>query len=190
VTIFRIPIDITWNYGHGSPGANVWHGRTDGDPADSGIEDQLTWIKDFYTSILNLYRPAVKIAFNGEAQGVGSDTGTILTGTPWTLTGTAGAADAAPVLAVLCQWRAATGGRSGRGRTFLGPLGSGVAEADGSVYSGSQTAVQNAMNALIDASDSAINGALGIFSRTDGVMRDFVSGTVSPDFAVMRSRRD
>lgn len=190
MTIFAFPVTIEWGYATGSPGANVWHGRTDGDPAPSGVDDQSNWIQDFYTALADRCPSEVSFSWSGEAVGVGSDVGAIITGDPWTINGT-GTGDRAPtLLAGLVQWKSSAGGRKGRGRLFHGPLQGSTENSDGTPTPSYLSDLLSAAQDLVDASDSAANGALGIFSRSDGLLRDFVSAQVSSEFAVLRSRRD
>lgn len=186
-----IPIDITWTGASGSPGVNVWHGRIDS--AVEPFEDLGTlteFLETFYSGLLSLFTTTTTIRWAGEANGVGDDTGDLFTSDPWTLTGTGSNGAMPPANCMLASWRAATGGRSGRGRTFLGPLDRGAEENNGTPAELFRTAVQGEIDELISSSSGFGNGALGIYSRADGVFRDFVSGTCPNYFAVLRSRRD
>jgi hypothetical protein len=186
-----IPITLDWGYGHGSPGANVWHVRTTGAPGSGGeLEGLVEMLQDFYTSIAGLFNATTTIRFEGEANGVGDDVGSYATAPPWTVTGTDAGSVAPPVLAMLVQWRAQSGGRNGRGRTFLGPLAASAVESNGTPSETARAAVQSAADDLIESSDSFANGAFVVYSRTENVARDFITASVPNDFAVLRSRRD
>lgn len=187
----RIPIDLTWSGATGSPGVNVWHARTEstiGEPED--VDALAGYLEDFYTAIANVYPSTVTIAFGGEATGVGDDSETIFPAPAWSVTGTGAAAFAPPVLAMYVNWRAATGGRNGRGRTFLGPHNAVIAEGNGTPTEDYRTLVQGAVDALVAESQNSLNGALGVYSRAENIFRDFSSGAVPNKFAVLRSRRD
>jgi hypothetical protein len=182
------PVEVDWGYGHGSPGANVWHLRTTATEGDLGGLSDI--IQAFYEDIAGLYNTTTTIKYLGEATGLGDDADTTFTSDPWTVTGTDSGSVAPPMLALLCQWRADTGGRSGRGRTFIGPLAAAAVGTDGTPNATQLTAIRDAAAALVDSSDSFGNGAVGIYSRVDGVIRDITTSSVPDDFAVMRSRRD
>jgi hypothetical protein len=187
----RIPITLEWTGASGSPGANVWHARGGdpiADPADfNGMAEIL---QQFYTDIAALIPNQVTISFDGEVQGVGDDVGEQWDTNPWTMTGSSTGGYAPPANCLLAQWRAATGGRSGRGRTFIGPLTNAIIDSDGTPQGSVVTTLQDAIDDLVSASTGFGNGALGIYSRVDSVFRDFVSGTAADYFAVLRSRRD
>jgi hypothetical protein len=187
----RIPIDLTWTGASGSPGVNIWHARVDSilDP-NPDVDAMADVLNTFYDEIKGMYSNQVAIRFAGEAQGVGDDTGNTYTGTPWTVNGTNGTGFMPPADCVLVQWRASTGGRSGRGRTFIGPCAGSAEESNGTPTEDSRTLIQGAADNLIDASDSFGNGALGIYSRTQDTFRDVVAAAVPNYFAVLRSRRD
>lgn len=192
MVIARVPIGINWSYGTGSPGANIWHARWDGDldgsPQLAGLLDDL---QTFYDDISGLFTPAVTIHFDGEVTGLGGDTGETASYDPWTITGSAGSGSGLPTSnQIVVGWKTGSGGRSGRGRTFLGPLETGVSGADSLPVPGAITAVQDAADLLISEGLDAGNGSWGVFSRQDNVVRDFTSATVRREFGVLRSRRD
>lgn len=191
MSIARIPIEITWTGTTGSPGVNVWHGRFDsGDPADGDLEGLTEILQDFYDTIKTCFPSSVSFKWLGEASGVGADDGEFFTSPGWTVVGTGTEGYLPPALAMYVNWRAATGGRSGRGRTFLGPLSQNLSEANGTPNDLYRGDVVTAVDNLVSASLSDLNGALGVFSRQDGLLRDFISGDVPNKFAVLTSRRD
>lgn len=188
---YRMPVEITWTQASGSPGANIWHVRTTGSVGDSGEAQGLSDIvRDFYTAIQGFFPSPVNISFNGEFQGVGDDTGSSAITTPWGIDGTADPEFLPPANCLLAAWGTSGGGRSGRGRTFIGPLGTGNAEDNGTPVEAARSELLAAMEDLIESSDSFANGAVGIYSRTQDVFRDVVSAKVPNYFAVLRSRRD
>lgn len=187
----RIPINLSWSGATGSPGVNVWHGRitvVEGPTPD--LEDLAEWLETFYTSMASAYPTGTLIQFLGEAQGVGDDEGNTYLADPWSVSGSGAGGFLPPATQMFVNWRALTGGRSGRGRTFIGPLQAGVAQADGTPTTAYRDALANAASALIESSDSFDNGALGIYSRTQNTFRDFVLSEVPDMFASLRSRRD
>jgi len=187
----RIVVDVSWGTASGSPGVNVFHARGDStvdiNPDFNVLSEML---ETFYADINQQFPSTLTFSQNGEVTGVGDDTGSVWSTDPWTVTGVAPDNYLPPANCMLVNWRAATGGRSGRGKTFLGPLNDNVSEANGTPEESSRVDVQNAVDALIASSTGFGNGALGIYSRTQDIFRDFVSGNVPNDFAVLRSRRD
>jgi hypothetical protein len=87
-------------------------------------------------------------------------------------------------------WRTASATRAGRGRTFLGPIGSGALDSDGTIKSDTLDAVRTAAQDLVADSLGFGNGALVVYSPTHDIARDFTASAVRDQFAVLRSRRD
>ncbi len=191
MAIARMPVNISWGYGTGSPGANIWHLRTTGDfPSDTEAQGLSEIVEGFYSALANLFHVSWRARFDGEISGLGTDTGATQTIDPWEVLG----GQAGEVLPtsnqIVVGWRSSTGGRRGRGRTFLGPLHAGVLAADSLPTTDAIDDVQAAADALVSASTGFTNGALGVYSRTDDLVRDFTSATVRREFAVLRTRRD
>jgi len=187
----RIAVDLTWSGASGGPGANVWHLRAD--PADtfgSAFQAMIDSIQQFYVSISPLYPGGVTASFSGEVSGVGPDNGTTGTVNGWATSGGGGAAFMPPMTQMLVNWTTGSGGRRGRGRTFIGPLSPNYQEADGTPSSAGVTVLTNAAAALVEDSDSFTNGAVVVYSRTDGLARDITGSSVPNRFSVLRSRRD
>lgn len=186
----RMTVDINWTGASGSPGANVWHMRFTNASAPGGDQDAMVEaVRDFYTAINGDFTASTTLSFNGELRGVGDDSDSLYTATPWSVTGT-GSNFAPPADCAIVSWRTSAATRSGRGRTFLGPLNSAAIESNGTPTEGFRSGNQAAIDDLIETSDSFANGALGVYSRTENVFRDFVSGTMPNYFAILRSRRD
>jgi len=188
---FRIPVNIEWDGASGSPGVNVFHGRSDTDEGtDETLGDLAGMLQSFYDGIKGAFPSSLEFSFLGEATGVGDDTGEAYSADPWTVTGTAGSSYLPPALTMLVAWRTAGAGRSARGRTFLGPISGGLTDNDGTPSASTIAAIQAEVDDLISNSTNYFNGALGIYSRTQNIFRDLVSGEVPNYFAVLRSRRD
>jgi len=189
--LFTLPIRITWPYGTGSPGANVWHFRTTGAfNDDSDAEAMIDAVHDFYSGIVTFYRSDVDIDFDGVVTGMGADSGESATFDTWHVDGTATGDALSSALQMCISWGSGSGGRSGRGRTFIGPLPSTIDASDGVPVQAAADQLLDAANALIETSDSFANGAVGVWSPTDGVLRDFTVASVRRQFAILRSRRD
>lgn len=192
MTIATVPIRLSWTGATGSPGANVWHPRWDGDLGGSAqLAGLLEDLEAFYTAIALLFPPTWSANFDGEITGLGDDLGDSATYEAWSVVGTANTGNFLPPSnQMLVSWRTGSGGRRGRGRTFLGPVAVAVSDAVGTPTTGAIDVVQDAADALIAASSDPGNGAWGVYSRVDGVVRDFVTALVPDEFAVLRSRRD
>lgn len=187
----RIPIEIAWTGASGSPGQNIWHARVDSlaDP-NPDVQSMADMLETFYSAMSGSYTTTTTIRFLGEATGVGDDAGDFFTADPWTVAGDGAGGFFPPSQCLLVQWRTSSGGRRGRGRTFIGPLNDGLDEGNGTPDEGVRSGVQAAIDALIEDSDSFGNGALGIYSRVEDTFRDLTSGSCANYFAVLRSRRD
>lgn len=170
----------------------MFHIRFDtiGLPGEGPIFTLTQLIRDFYDDIKGILPTTYTVRFAGEAQGVGAEQGDTFEADPWTVTGTAAFGYAPPADALLVKWSALTGGRRGRGKTYLGPLTIWALEDNGTPKEEVRSSVQAAADALVSASLSDLNGAVGVYSRVDGLFRDFASATVPNSFASLRSRRD
>jgi hypothetical protein len=187
----RIPVALEWSLASGSPGANIWHVRGDvtSGPGND-IQAMVDAIRDFYAECAGLFPNTMRARFYGEGSGVGDDAETFFPLTGWTVDGTGTNEYMPPATALCVTWRTSSGGRNGRGRTFLGPLATSFSEGNGTPDEPARAGVQTAVDNLVETSDSFANGAVGIYSRLENVLRDIVSGTVPNEFAVLRSRRD
>lgn len=185
------PVQIAWSYGTGSPGANVWHLRSTGSAIGGADAQSMSdIIKAFYQDIAGYFPTGVTIDFLGTVTGLGDDLGDSATLTPWQVVGTGGTGRLSSALQLVVSWKSNTGGRKGRGRTFIGPLNSGLADGSGVPTSAGATDLQAAAEDLIEASDSFANGAIVVYSKVDGLARDVTQATVARKFGVLRSRRD
>lgn len=178
----------------GGAGTNTWHFRTDN---PIGIENEpstiMGWVRDFYTACAPFYPSSTVSSWDGSYTEVLTDAPAYsppVTG--WSVNGTntdqgyAGAASMAVV-----TWRTELASRSGRGRTFVGPLAKSVIEGNGSLTTTALATLRAAGAALVGQSNTNDGvGALGVFSPTQNVFRDMVGATVTDQVAVLRSRRD
>lgn len=187
----RIPIDLTWSIATGSPGVNVFHARADSlDAFNADFNALSALLEQFYTDIAAVIPNTVTISSQGEATGVGDDTGNTYSMDPWSVAGTSTGGYAPPANTMLVRWSAATGGRSGRGRTYISPITEAIIEANGTPDETARGIVATAAEDLVTSSQGFGNGALGIYSRVEDTFRDFVTSEVPNYFAVLRSRRD
>jgi len=116
---------------------------------------------------------------------------TIVPATPANSTVGTGGGNIPPQLASVVSWRTSTSGRSGRGRTYLGNLGSAALTVN-LVTAAAVTAINGAATTLISAIHAltAAGAApdLAVWSPTDGVVRPILTGSSDATFDTMRSR--
>jgi len=128
---------------------------------------------------------------NVTAKGFFNTEPTIVAATPVTSVVGTGGVDIPPQLASVVSWRTATAGRSGRGRTYLGMLGTASMTAS-NISSAFQTALNTAAGNLISQVKAlSLQGQppyLGVWSPTRGVIREVLSGSMDATFDTMRSR--
>lgn len=194
MTLTRFPVQITGPM-LPDPAMNIWHARVgDAWPTNKpGHENVVTALSNFYNQIKGLYPSGCTISFDGTAQEVGTAEPQYIDGlTSFTVAAT-GSSDSLPAAnALLVSWRTSLATRRGRGRTFIGPVVVSAAENNGTPEESNRSALQGAVNALVAASTAPDSDAwaIGVWSPTDGVLRDITSGTVPNRFGVIRSRRD
>lgn len=191
MSVYRFPVTLTYP-GAGGPGLNVWHLRTTGDavPSAGELEGLSNIIRDFYAAQVLWFAQGMTISYQGVATTVGLEPEYDSSAPAWTVTSTSSSGMAPPLLAVCVNWLTTNASRSGRGRTFLGPYTPAAIQADGTVSNGALTDARDAAAALVAASTGSANGAVGVWSPTDQVLRDVVGTATRDRFAVMTSRRD
>lgn len=186
----------TWTLEHpslGGVGTNTWHARTTAvtDPGQlielNALNAQLGAL---YVDLEGIYAGGTVIAFNGEWTRVDGATPDIVGADVNALVVGGTAAPLPPATALCIGWRTSVATKRGRGRTFLGPLNTACLQDDGTPTTATRTTVLDAALAFIDAFDDVDNGAYGVWSAADSVLRDFTQGRVADQFAVLRSRRD
>lgn len=159
---------------------NSWHFRTDGDEAPG--EDAAQALANFYDDISPRWPAAVQWRHDGLWLEVNEKIA--VETTPWLESGTIGLAQYAPAgVAVIASWRTEIRSRSGRGRTFLGGVDQTQLQGNGTPADEIRQLVVTAGETLIDTFSGVggAGGAFGVYSPTDGVIRDFTS-VQSPDY--------
>lgn len=188
---FSYAVQLTWTTASGSPGNNVFHGRTGGVGfQEDEVAGLSVYLNEFYEAIGGLFPSFVTITAPEYANGVGDDTGDQVPVEAWEVQGSGGAGFLPPANCMLVDWRTGTGGRRGRGRTFVGPLQSTVGQANGTPTEIHRGILEDAASDLIAASSGSLDGAWGVYSRVENVFRDWQSSSVPNLFGVLRSRRD
>lgn len=192
VAIFRVPVRIDYP-GTGGPGFNVFAVRTigpSGDDADQ-LEDAMDALTTFYTALAGRYQTGTIITLG---EGIIKDP----LGSPEyqnasvrTVNGTGQAGMGPALLAVVVSWRTTSATRSGRGRTFIGPLQTGQVETANGLPSASLiNGIRNAADDLVDASTGPSGWSLGVLSTKQGLLRDWTSASVQQRWSFLSSRRD
>ena len=190
MSIVRVPVRMDFTQ-PGGPGYNVWHIRTaDDNPETWELSGALDALEDFYQANAGLYHAGTTITI-GEGMvrdPLGSPT--YVDDDVRTLTGGNGSAPGSTMLAVVVSWRTTSATRSGRGRTFLGPITSAVVSGDGTPSNLFITQARAAATALVAASTAANGWAIGVLSTKQGIFRDAVGSSVRDRYSFLSSRRD
>jgi hypothetical protein len=182
----------------GSPAYNIWHLRaTDLFASQNEVGNALAALRTFYTTArawmpttCSVTVPYDLVVHQDDYQPVVGGTDEAVVFTPVTAPGTGGTSYAPAPTAGVVSWSTSIRSRSGRGRTFLGPLNAAAMYTDGTIHDTMRTAVDAAAQVLVDAGNDPDGWSWGVYSRTQHVMRDFVKGKASDKVAVLRSRRD
>lgn len=188
---YRHPVTINY-VGAGGPALNVWHLRTTGDDVPSGGELAAlsAVIEDFYTAVAGIYRLSTTISYSGVSTTIGEEPAYDASAPAWTVQGDGSNDATSPLLQICVGWLTTNASRSGRGRTFLGPLALEAVSADGTPSTSAIGVVRSAATALVTASGGFADGAVGVYSPTDGLIRDVVGSATRDVFAYLSSRRD
>nr|CRY97331.1 hypothetical protein [uncultured prokaryote] len=190
--VFRAVITID-HPSLGGTGTNTFHARTT-DESGPFVSAQLDGfgdtLKTFYTT-LNTVQPAnISTAFNGEWIRIDDESGSVVAVDTWTVAKSGTSQTLPPANCIVVSWKTAARTRSGMGRTFIGPIVDDAMDSMGTPSPTALSTVRGAAAALIGSQDEPADGALGVWSPTGSVLRDFTAATVSDQFAVLRSRRD
>lgn len=189
---YRATILCRFGAGAGT-GTNTWHFRTGADALpDDDLSPLLGYIQAFYTAVRTIVPTTYSWSWDGSVTEVLTDAPAyVAAGTGWTVTGSATNGSYGPAAGMACvTWRSELNTRSGRGRTFLGPLAASAVESNGTLSESALTALRNAANGLVSQSNTNDNvGAIGVFSPTQNILRDIVAASVTDQVAVLRSRR-
>lgn len=190
--VFRATVDLSFPAGAGV-GTNSWTLRT---VSSSGTVSEITTlmglVNGFYDYMKGLFPASYTWRWDGTVQQLGVPNPGYLGSAPaWSVSGTSADPNYGPAAAMACiTWRTELATRSGRGRTFLGPLPDGANESNGSLAPAYLDVIVDAAQDLVTASEaSGVVGALAVWSEKDQVARDFVAASVTDQFAVLRSRR-
>lgn len=186
---YRMRVPLTWP-ADGGPGVSVWHIRSDGTISDSA-QAMVDAIGTWYEAILagGLVCDGYRAQFTGELVDVATDEIVVVDGFDHVANGV-GASFAGLASQACITMRTSVAKKSGLGRKFVGPLNMAAIQSDGSINDGIRTAAQTASDALVATSTGFADGAVCVYSTTEGLARDVVSMQVRDYVAVLRSRRD
>lgn len=188
--LYRVQPRYRFNFGSGG-GTNTWCIRTVGaDIADGDLADAIAALKAFYTACAPLLTNNTVVSFDGVVREISGEPRYVDPADPWSVTGSGGGG-AGPAAGQACvSWKTSSATRRGRGRTFIGPLATNAIDVnDGTLTTTRYQGLLVAAGQLIDASSSAGQWAIAVYSELDGVARDIVAAGVTDQVAVLRSRR-
>lgn len=190
MALYRAVVRLGFAIGSGA-GTNTWHLRTLAeDPDGTDVAGLMDLVKTFYDAAGDQVPSAYTWTWDGTVQQIATqEPHVVATSTPWTVLGNAaGGYTGAPSMSVV-TWRTELATRSGRGRTFIGPLAALAVETNGTLSPTGLAQLRNGATNLINSSVGFANGALVVWSETDQLARDFVAFSVTDQVAVLRSRR-
>ena len=191
MSTLRIPVSI-YNSHLPSPAMNIWHARAD-DFGGEEVGGLLDVLEDFYTEMAPWFIDSTTITFGdniivdpyGSPEYGPSDPRTVTAGG-----GPGGGEPSSVMLALVVGWRTQSASRSGRGRTFLGPIRRGALGSDGTPDAAFFNATRDAANNLVAASTGLNGSALGIYSQKESLLRDITGMRIRDRWSYLSSRRD
>lgn len=189
MAIVRVPVRIEYPM-PGGPGFNVWHLSTQPGGQAGDLGEALDALEAFYTKVRALIMPGTNIII-GEGM-INDPLGdpTYVNDDSRTVTGGGTIAGVPAMVALVVGWRTASATRSGRGRTFLGPISQAALQTDGTPSTLRLGEVRSAAEELVADSQSANGWAIGVLSAKQGVWRETTGVSVRDRWAVLTSRRD
>ena len=169
------------------PDYNVWHFQDATDFVTLAAANAfITDLTAFYNAIKSSYPTGTVIT-------VGSSVETVLTpvvivaATPQIVTAPVGNAQAAPQPCLVATWRTVFGGRSYRGRTYIGPLQASAINA-GTPPTTYVTQLQTAASALVTASNTATSYDLVVYSKKLAQANKVIQGVARGYYGTQRRR--
>lgn len=188
---FRTTVEIASPF-LGGTGVNTWHMRTAGGGLpDSGILTTLLGrLQTFYGDLIGYMAGGTVVTASGEFVEVGTDDPTFIDIEGWSDTQGSLLDPLPPATALCVTWRTNSATRSGRGRSFFSPLATTTLQDNGTPDETFRGALIDACANLVNAQSGPSDGAIGVYSQTQGLIRDITGYGVPNEFAVLRSRRD
>lgn len=191
MAIYRTTVSVSAPSINGT-GSNTFHYRTTSLIGED--EDELTTATQAlfgaYDALRQFFPSGTIYTSDGRWQQIADPNPVAVQVTGWSTQADNNGPAAPSSTAQVITWRTALSAKSGRGRTFLGPVPATGVEANGTPTEGFRNSVRAAFDNLVDGSGVSFNGAFCVWSPTDNLARDFTGLTVPNEFAVLRSRRD
>lgn len=188
--VFRTQVRLNFQAGR-LVGTNTWHLRTNGTLNGGQIAEIRSALLAFYTGVASAVPTSHVSSWDGFFTEIATGSpGVQEVGATFSVPGTGGANYGAAANMACVSWRSTLAARSGRGRTFIGPLSVTALQGDGTLSTTPLTALRNAAQALVSTSASANGWGIGVWSEKDGVLRDIVASQVTDSVAILRSRRN
>lgn len=184
---------VTLNHASlGGTGTNTWHIRTvaSGSAAADDVASAMSLVQGFYGESSSMFPDSLAVRWDGTARGVLTSENDVVERDPWLVVGVVAGGILPPSQALCVNWIGESGDRSRRGRTFLGPASEFANQDNGTPSADVLNAVRGGATALVENSRSETGFALCVYSRQEGLFRDFVASSVRNQWASLRSRRD
>lgn len=148
------------------------------------------WLDAAWQAFKPLMAPSVTCS-GGTCRDVSSVEGQVFDlPAPPTPTGTGATVTTVRAATTLVKWSSATGGRTGKGRTYFPGIPAGSIDSGGRTYIPVwSTSVQTAVNAYLNSAALATEGIdPAILSFTRGAARPITSGALAPVVGIQRRR--
>lgn len=172
----------------GGPGYNVFHFR-DGDSGDplADLERASAALLAMYTAASVCFPAASTFVHEGEWLNIADST--VLATDGWERAGAGGGEYLPSQTCLVIGWQTSVRTRSGRGRTFMGPVSDVTMEGNGTPSEAQRAAMQAAGQLLVTELDGLEGGSFGVYSPTEGVIRDITTARVRNVYAHLTTRR-
>ena len=176
----RVPVMIEHPL-PGGPAMNVWHFRIGGSlTEDSYLHNALDALAAFYEPLRGFYPGGTTITIGSGMIADPLGNPTYVDDDITVLHGESTAPNTATLLQVVASWRTTSATRSGRGRTFIGPLNASVVQGDGTIDPDKLNLIRGAVSGLVEDSQTANFWAVGVLSVKDGALRPRCRGAHRP----------
>lgn len=177
----------------GGTGTNTHHFRTttgEISVAETQLQEFTNHLHLFYVAIIGRLAVNTIVSNEGIYVRVDDDSGDLIDTTGDATAPSSGSFPMPPQDCLTVTWRTSHAGRSGRGRTFLGPLSVSCLQNNGTPDETARTEIGAAAFALYNHFAGGGDGAPCVWSLHDGVGRDIIGADTHNEFASLRSRRD
>lgn len=182
---------VRWDYSvGGGPGYSTFHYRTGvGADQQADLDNARDTLNGAFGLLLPLLPPTSSVSSDGFW--IDIDTSEAYTTDTWSNEGSSSNVGYLPPATAIClNWLTSSRTRSGRGRTFIGPLSMSTAEGNGTPTSDAIDRVLLFGQRIVDHDPVGLDGSFGVYSPSQNIIRDLVGVQARDQFAVLRSRRD